>query len=257
MANMIETGYAAAAGLGGTQSTAVNGREKADSSFSDAMLEKYTLSPKDMSLTEYKLYIRDKIKNLYTHPSQKRVDWLIDITDAAYRRMQTDPLYEQQVLDYLARNKAANAYGHAPRFVFIHIDDTWEKCYGYAFGMQDDSRARKAAERRRMAAEAAKRARRKKLLKEYLKKRAEAKRLQDKQLKNQFLNNWLERERLTRKWNNQKQMTQKIKEQKIEQKRIQTQEVKEWSETRQAKAALNAYEASIIMMIRQEEQLFS
>ena len=68
MANMIETGYAAAAGLGGTQSTAVNGREKADSSFSDAMLEKYTLSPKDMSLTEYKLYIRDKVRNLYTHP---------------------------------------------------------------------------------------------------------------------------------------------------------------------------------------------
>ena len=37
-----------------------------------------------------------------SHPSQRRVDWLIDITDAAYRRMQTDPLYEQQVLDYLA-----------------------------------------------------------------------------------------------------------------------------------------------------------
>ncbi len=109
MANMIETGYAAAAGLSGTQSTAVNGREKADSSFSDAMLEKYTLSPKDMSLTEYKLYIRDKIRKLYTHPSQRRVDWLIDITDAAYRRMQTDPLYEQQVLDYLARRPTHTA----------------------------------------------------------------------------------------------------------------------------------------------------
>ena len=257
MANMIETGYAAAAGLSGTQSTAVNGREKADSSFSDAMLEKYTLSPKDMSLTEYKLYIRDKIRKLYTHPSQRRVDWLIDITDAAYRRMQTDTLCEQQVLDYLARNKAANTYGHAPRFVFIHIDDTWEKCYGYAFGMQDDSRARRAAERRRMAAEAAKRARRKKLLKEYLKKRAEAKRLQDKLLKNQILKNWLEHDRLTRKWIDQKRMAQEIKEQKKEQRRIQTREVKEWSEERQAEAALNAYEASIIMMIRQEEQLFT
>lgn len=257
MANMIEAGYAAGTGLDSTQRSCVNGREKTDSSFSDAMLEKFLLSPKDMSLTEYKLYIRDKIRKLYTHPSQRRVDWLIDITDAAYRRMQADPLYEQQVLDYLARNKAANTYGHAPRFVFIHIDDTWEKCYGYAFGMQDDSRARRAAERRRMAAEAAKRARRKKLLKEYLKKRAEAKRLQDKLLKNQILKNWLEHDRLTRKWIDQKRMAQEIKEQKKEQRRIQTREVKEWSEERQAEAALNAYEASIIMMIRQEEQLFT
>ncbi len=257
MANMIETGYAAGTGFDSTQTQPVGGREKTDSSFSDAMLEKYFLSPKDMTLTEYKLYIHDKIKNLYTHRSQRNVDWFIDITDEAYRRMQADPLYEQQVLDYLARNKAANVYGHAPRFVYIHIEDNWEKTYGYAFGLQDDSRAKRAAERRRMAAEAAKKARRKKLLKEYLKKRAEAKRLQDKLLKNQLMKNWLEKNRLTRKWNDQKQTAQTIKEQKAEKVRVQTNEVKEWSEERQAEAARNAYEASIIMMIRQEEQLFT
>lgn len=257
MGNMIQTGYAAATGYDNPQSSSVNGKGKTDDSFSDAMLEKFCLSPKDMTLTEYKMYIHDKVKNLYTHPSQRRVDWLIDITDDAYRRMQADPLYEQQVLDYLARNKAANVYGRAPRFVYIHIEDTWEKTYGYAFGLQDDSRARRAAERRRMAAEAAKKARRKKLLKEYLKKRAEAKRLQNKLLKSQLMKNWLEHDRLARKWNNQKQTAEALKEQKVERTRIQTQEVKEWSEERQAEAALNAYEASIIMMIRQEEQLFT
>lgn len=257
MANMIEAGYAAGTGLDSTQRSCVNGREKTDSSFSDAMLEKFLLSPKDMSLTEYKLYIHDKIKNLYTHPSQKRVDWLIDITDAAYRRMQADPLFEQQVLDYLARNKAANVYGRAPRFVLIHIDDTWEKCYGYAFGVQDDARARRAAQRRRMAEEAAKKARRKKLLKEYLKKRAEAKRLQDKMLKNKILKNWLEHERLTKEWHNRKQTAQFIKERRREEVRVQTQEIRDWTEERQAEAARNAYEASIVMMIRQEEQLFT
>lgn len=257
MEHMIEAGYAAGTGFDSAQRPSVNGREKADNSFSDAMLEKFLLSPRDMTLAEYKMYFYDKIKNLYTHPSQKRVDWLIDITDAAYRRMQNDPEYERQVLDYLARNKGANVYSHAPRFIYLHIDDTWEKTYGYAFGLQDDSRARRAAERRRMAAEAAKRARRKKLLKEYLKKRAEAKRLQDKLLKSQTMKRWLEHDRLTREWNSQKRTTQAIKEQKAERKRVQTREVREWSEERQAEAARNAYEASIIMMLRQEEQLFT
>ena len=257
MANTIDAGYTAGTGFDNTQAQSVGGREKTDNSFSDAMLERFMLSPKDMTLTEYKLYIHDKIKNLYTHPSQKRVDWLIDITDAAYRRMQADPLYEQQVLDYLARNKAACVYGHAPRFVLIHIDDTWEKCYGYAFGLQDDARARRAAQRRRMAEEAAKKARRKKLLKEYLKKRAEAKRLQDKLLKSKILKNWLEHERLNKEWHSQKQLAQTLKEHKKEKEQIQAQEVRAWTEERQVQAARNAYEASIIMMIRQEEQLFT
>lgn len=257
MANMIETGYASKTGLDGSQSPSVSGRGKADSSFSDTMLEKYGLSPRDMSLTEYKMYIYDRIRNLYTHRSQRNVDWFIDITDEAYRRMQADPQYEQQVLDYLARNKAANVYGHAPRFVYIHIDDTWEKCYGYAFGLQDDPLARRAAERRRMAAEAAKKARRKKLLKDYLKKRAEAKRLHDKLLKDQFMKRWLEQNRLARKWNDREQTAQAIKEQKSEQKHIQAQEVRDWSEERQAEAARNAYEASVIMMSRQGEQIFT
>lgn len=257
MANRIDVGYAAGAGIDSLQNASVGGREKADLSFCDAMLEKCYPSPEDMTLTEYKMYFHDKVKALYTHPSKRRVDWFIDITDAAYRRMQADPAYEREVLEYLARNKGTSAYGCAPKFVFIHIDDTWDKCYGYAFGIQDDSRAKRAAERRRMAAEAAKKARRKKLLKEYLKKKAEAKRLQDKLYTNQLRKRWLEHSRLNKKWSDQKQFAEVCKEQRAVKQQEQTVLVKEWSEARQAQAARNAYEASLVMMMRQEEQLFT
>lgn len=255
MTGTIGTGYATEAGYGGIQSPSVNGREISGNSFSDTMAEKFCLHPKDMSLSEYKLYFHDKIKNLYTHPSQKRVDWFIDITDAAYRRMQADPAYERQVLDFLARHKAANWGCRPPKFAFLHVDDTLEKCYGYTFGLQEDSRARRAAERRRIAAERAKKARRKKLLKEYLKKRAQAKRLLDKHLKEQRSRHLLEQTRLTKEWFAKKEETQDLKERTAAQRRERAQTVREWSEARQAAQAFNAYEASLIMIGRYEDQL--
>ena len=196
MAGTIETGYAAGTGYSGIQSASVGGKEKTDSSFSDTMAGKFRPAPKDMSLAEYKMYIHDVIKRLYKHPSQKNVDWFIDITDAAYRRMQTDPAYEQKVLEYIARNQAVNFGGGPPKFAFIHIDEDWDKCRAYTMGLQDNCPAKRAAERRRLAAEQAKKARRKKLLKEYLKKRAQAKLLQEKFLKGQLTKRRLEHARL-------------------------------------------------------------
>ena len=226
---MINTGYTAGASYENTPNTSVGVNEKAEGSFADMMSEKYLLAPKDMTLTEYKLYFHDKMSALYTHPSQKRLDWFIDITDAAYRRMQNDPAYEQRVLNFLARAKSTNYGSHAPRFALIHIDDTWEKCYGYTYGTQNDERARRAAQKRRMEAERAKKARRKKLLKEYLKKKAQAKRLQDKLL------------------------SQRITKQKLEHARL----LKSWNEDRQRIQASRAYEANLFMLHRRELQLES
>ena len=227
--NMINTGYTAGASYEKTPNVSVDASEKADSSFADMMSEKYLLSPKDMTLTEYKLYFHDKINSLYTHPSQKRLNWFIDITDAAYRRMQNDPAYEQRVLNFLAKAKSTNYGSHVPRFALIHIDSTWEKCYGYTFGTQDDERARRAAQKRRMEAERAKKARRKKLLKEYLQKKAQAKRLQDKLL------------------------NQRITNQKLEHVRL----LKSWNEDRQRIQASRAYEANLFMLYRRELQIAS
>lgn len=97
--------------------------------------EKY--SEKGITLGEYKKYIQEKIDNLYTHPSQRRLYPIIEITDAAYERMMNDPEYEEKVLNMLAAEKA-HAYGRfIPEFVYIHIDDTWENTYTKIMGWRD------------------------------------------------------------------------------------------------------------------------
>lgn len=95
-------------------------------------------SKEDMSLDEYKTYFNEKMNSLYTHPSQRNRNDIIDITDAAYKRMQTDPEYEKKILDALAKNKAVNFGNYIPQISYMHIDDTWEGCYGYTQGMKEN-----------------------------------------------------------------------------------------------------------------------
>lgn len=227
MENTINTGYAAKTGYDSAPNPSAAVGETAESgSFTQMLAEKYYLSPKDMTLSEYKLYFHEKMSNLYTHPSQKRLNWFIDITDGAYRRMQNDPAYEQRVLRFLAQVKSTDYSGRVPRFGLIHIDDTWEKCYGYTYGFQDDERARRAAARKRLEAQRAKKARQKKLLKEYLKKKALAKRIQTQLLNAKILNKKLEHTRL----------------------------LKSWTEERQLAQASRAYEANLLMLARRQQQ---
>ena len=95
-------------------------------------------SKENMSLDEYKAYFNEKMDALYTHPSQRNMNWVIDITDAAYKRMQTDPEYEQKILDALAKNKAVDFGGNIPQIAYTHVDSTWEGCYGYTKGMKEN-----------------------------------------------------------------------------------------------------------------------
>ena len=95
-------------------------------------------SKEAMSLDEYKAYFNEKMNSLYTHPSQRNRNDIIDITDAAYKRMQTDPEYEKKILDALAKNKAVNFGNYIPQISYMHIDDTWEGCYGYTQGMKEN-----------------------------------------------------------------------------------------------------------------------
>lgn len=233
MEPMIHAGYTAEIGFDNTSGTSAPDSEKTEGSkFNQTLWEKYSagvLSPKDMTLGEYKLYINDKIKNLYTHPSQKRLDWFIDISDAAYRRMQSDPAYEQWVLDFLAQAKSTGYGCCVPRFGLIHIDDTREKCYGYTYGLQDDEQARRAAARKRLKARQAEKERRKKLLKEYLKRKAQAKRLQEQLLKAKLTKQQLEHARLLKSWNEERQRAQ----------------------------ISRAYEANLLMLARREQQIAS
>ena len=115
----------------------VNSTGKNDG-FAGKVTEKNPVSPEDMTLEEYKAYFNEKMNSLYTHPSQRNRNDIIDITDAAYKRMQTDPEYEKKILDALAKNKAVNFGNYIPQISYMHIDDTWDGCYGYTQGMKEN-----------------------------------------------------------------------------------------------------------------------
>ena len=77
-------------------------KEEKQAGFAEKVTDKSQVSSEDMTLEEYKEYFNEKMSGLYTHPSQRGMNWVIDITDAAYKRMQSDPEYEKKILDALA-----------------------------------------------------------------------------------------------------------------------------------------------------------
>ena len=130
-------------------------------------------SKEDMSLDEYKAYFNEKMNSLYTHPSQRNRNDIIDITDDAYKRMQTDPEYEKKILDALAKNKAVNFGNYIPQISYMHIDDTWEGCYGYTKGMKENDSYTKgiSSKHENNVKKKKEQDREKELLEEYIEKR--------------------------------------------------------------------------------------
>ena len=174
-------------------------------SFADKVTEKSSVSPEDMTLEEYKQYFNEKMNSLYTHPSQRNMNWTIDITDAAYKRMQTDPEYEKKILDALAKNKAVDFGGNIPVVAYTRIDDTWEKCYGYTQGMKENvGYSGSSSTKNKNDAGNKKKARQKELLEEYLEKRAQIKKQQQEMLNEKIAKQEQERSRLLRSWNNER-----------------------------------------------------
>ena len=180
--------------------------KRADAGFAGKVAEKGTVSPKDMTLDEYKAYFNEKMNSLYVHPSQKNRNEVIDITDAAYKRMQTDPEYEKKILDALAKNWAVDFGGYIPEISYMHIDDTWEKCSGYTQGMKENVGYSGSSSAKRTDAGREKKARQKELLEEYLEKRAQAKRQQQELLDEKVAKAEQERSRLARAWSSKQQM---------------------------------------------------
>ncbi|MCH5269632.1 MAG: hypothetical protein J1E83_02680 [Lachnospiraceae bacterium] len=135
--SMVNTNYGAGAVNTYTKNYAA--KKTAETSFAEKAAEKAAVSTEDMTLEEYKVYFQQKMDSLYTHPSQRNYNPVIDITDAAYERMKNDPEYEQKVLNSFAVNKAVNFGNYIPVFSYMHIDDTWEKSYGYTQGMKENT----------------------------------------------------------------------------------------------------------------------
>lgn len=188
-----------------TKSTKGVNSTGASDGFVGKVKEKSSVSLENMTLEEYKNYFNEKMNSLYAHPSQRNMNWVIDITDSAYERMKTDPEYEQKVLNAIATNKAVNFGSYIPSFAYTHIDDTWEKSYGYTQGMKENvgclgsSSAKGGNDSVRR-----KKARQKKLLEEYLEKRAQVKKQQQEMLNEKIAKQEQERSRLLRSWNNER-----------------------------------------------------
>ena len=180
--------------------------KRADAGFAGKVAEKGTVSPKDMTLDEYKAYFDEKMNSLYTHPSQRNMNDVIDITDAAYKRMQTDPEYEKKILDALAKNKAVDFGGNIPVIAYTRVDDTWEKCYGYTQGMKENVGYSGSSSAKKPDVGREKKARQKELLEEYLEKRAQAKRQQQELLDEKIAKAEQERSRLAKAWSSKQQM---------------------------------------------------
>lgn len=168
---------------GYTYNTQFQKTKQADNGFqkSVAEAENGKVSKENMTLEEYKAYFNEKMDGLYTHPSQKNMNWVIDITDDAYKRMQTDPAYEQKILDALATNKAVNFGNNIPVIAYTHVDDTWEGCYGYTKGMKENndwgvsSSKKEKSDKKKIEKEDDKKA-----LAEYLEKRRQEQKLMQK-----------------------------------------------------------------------------
>ena len=150
-------------------------KEEKQAGFAEKVTDKSQVSSEDMTLEEYKEYFNEKMNSLYTHPSQRNRNDIIDITDAAYKRMQTDPEYEKKILDALAKNKAVNFGNYIPQISYMHIDDTWEGCYGYTKGMKEnDSYIKGNSSKHENNVKKKKEDTNKELLEEYIEKRIQA-----------------------------------------------------------------------------------
>ena len=148
-------------------------KEEKQAGFAEKVTDKSQVSSEDMTLEEYKEYFNEKMNSLYTHPSQRNRNDIIDITDDAYKRMQTDPEYEKKILDALAKNKAVNFGNYIPQISYMHIDDTWEGCYGYTKGMKENDSYTKgiSSKHENNVKKKKEQDREKELLEEYIEKR--------------------------------------------------------------------------------------
>ena len=107
----------------------------------------------------------------------------------------------------ISRNSGNRNFGnYIPQISYMHIDDTYEKCYGYTQGMKENDGYSGSSSAKGTDAGRQKKARQKELLEEYLEKRAQMKEFQQEALEEKIAKQELERSRLTKVWSSKRQM---------------------------------------------------
>lgn len=100
-----------------------------------------------MSMTEYKLYLYDRISSLPVHPWNMQVFAAVNISEAGFAAMKNDPEYEKWVLDCLRTNFQAYdpwGAGSGKRYVVFYFGATKEECRveSWRSGWRDEERER-------------------------------------------------------------------------------------------------------------------
>ena len=91
------------------------------------------ISTKDMTLDEYKQYIRDKISDIQMHPDRLGDCISINISDKGFKAMQDDPEYEKWVLQDIKNGFSTPLPGWVRAiggtdYVVAHYGATREEC---------------------------------------------------------------------------------------------------------------------------------
>lgn len=140
-------------------------------------------STQDMTMEEYKKYIRNAISQIPLHPSQSGWVYSIEITDECYEAMKNDPEYEKYVLDAVRANFSFNDPWRSKSWTILHFGATKEECYGQGFSMGSNL---KPEEKVKTFWEL--RQERKEKYKEQLEKFIEKRKLQEKELQKVMVN---------------------------------------------------------------------
>lgn len=106
--------------------------------FSDYILKKIknkgAVSPKEMTMEEYRQYIYGRISQIALHPSQSGWQWHVEITDEGLEAMKNDPEYEEYVFHAVRANFSFRDPYQSWNYSVLHFGATKEESYGQSFG---------------------------------------------------------------------------------------------------------------------------
>ena len=109
------------------------------------------LTPREMTMEQYKQYIAQKIKQIPVHPSRRNDCISVTISEEGYRAMKNDPEYEAWVLDNLRAIWSQPNFsfsGSTRTYIDIYIGATKEECKSSSWTVPTRSASDRARERR-------------------------------------------------------------------------------------------------------------
>lgn len=118
-----------------------------------------TVSPREMTMEQYKQYIAQKIKQIPVHPSRRNDCISVNISEEGYQAMKNDPEYEAWVLDNLRSVFSQPNFsfsGSTKTYIDIYIGATEDECHASSWSVptrsaSDRARERQEEYRRRLA----------------------------------------------------------------------------------------------------------